>query len=157
RIGSVRLRHAGLADFTFLPDGRSLLTVGNDQMVRWWDLGTGRQTRARELPGEPRCRNLAVSPDGSMVAIPDSNKVTFWDTATGRTMRTRGSQHDVAECLTFHPDGSELAIGGARSRVTLLPRDSWEAREKEFGVRQINVPELRVGFSQNGRRMIVAN
>src|SRR4051812_7190334 len=63
RLGSVRLRHAGLRDFTLLPDGKTAVTVGDDQTVRWWDLDTGRQTRAQ--PFRVKCiRNLAISPDG---------------------------------------------------------------------------------------------
>src|SRR5688572_26488265 len=31
RLGSVRLRHAGLQDFALLPDGKTAVTVGQDQ------------------------------------------------------------------------------------------------------------------------------
>src|SRR5215218_8936318 len=49
RLGSLRLRHPGLRDFTLLPDGKTAVTVGDDQTVRWWDLESGRQTGAQQF------------------------------------------------------------------------------------------------------------
>src|SRR5438876_8554252 len=50
RLGSVRLRHPGLKDFAFLPDGKTAVTVGQDQMARWWDLKSGKQSGSTHLP-----------------------------------------------------------------------------------------------------------
>src|SRR5690242_1462593 len=50
RLGSVRLRHAGLKSFALLPDGKTAVTVGEDDTIRWWDLASGRQTRDYRLP-----------------------------------------------------------------------------------------------------------
>ena len=58
RLGSVRLRHAGLSDFVFLPDGKTVLSAGSDRVLRFWDTATGRLVRAVKLqgsagPGQP--------------------------------------------------------------------------------------------------------
>src|SRR5262249_26468138 len=76
RLGSVRLRHPELTAFTLLPDGRTAVTVGRDQMVRRWDLETGCQTHAVKLrPNSSWPRMLALSPDGSTGAtFDDSDK-----------------------------------------------------------------------------------
>src|SRR5215472_7283881 len=55
RLGSVRLRHAGSVSFVaFLPDGKTLVSAGQDQAVRWWDVKTGKELRHLDLPGLAR-------------------------------------------------------------------------------------------------------
>ena len=61
RLGSVRLRHAGLSDYICLPDGKTVLTAGNDRVLRFWDLATGRPTRTvRRYRAELRPARLLV-------------------------------------------------------------------------------------------------
>jgi WD40 repeat protein len=45
RLGSTRLRHGGMTDFSFLPDGKTLLTAGTDGVLRYWDLNMRLQKR----------------------------------------------------------------------------------------------------------------
>ena len=59
----------------YLPGGRSLVTVDDQQVVRLWDLATGRPVAAARFdpfyefgPGS-NASSLAVSPDGRQVAI----------------------------------------------------------------------------------------
>src|SRR5438034_385653 len=51
RLGSSRLRHAGLSDFVFLPGGKSVLSAGSDRVLRFWNLTSGLQVRAVRLQG----------------------------------------------------------------------------------------------------------
>src|SRR5262245_3525896 len=51
RLGSARLRHAGLSDFVLLPGGKAVLSAGSDRVLRFWDVATGRQARAVKLQG----------------------------------------------------------------------------------------------------------
>ena len=37
RLGTVRLRHAGLSSFLFLPGGKEVLSAGSDRVLRYWD------------------------------------------------------------------------------------------------------------------------
>jgi hypothetical protein len=62
RLGSVRLRHPGLQDIALCPDGKAAVTVGEDQMVRWWDLKTGRQTRSTRLLKIEYAQRLVMAP-----------------------------------------------------------------------------------------------
>src|SRR5262249_47432523 len=48
RLGTVQLRHR-LARVVFSPDGKSLVSAGTDQVVRFWDTATGRQARQTPL------------------------------------------------------------------------------------------------------------
>src|SRR5262245_21415211 len=52
RLGSIRLRHAGLSDYVFLDGGRTLLSAGSDRILRFWDVDSGRQARMVPLAGK---------------------------------------------------------------------------------------------------------
>src|SRR5690242_4933301 len=65
RMGSVRFRHAGLSDYVFLPGGKTVLTSGSDRVLRFWDVGAGRQVRGIKLQGTSGSgRAVTLSPDG---------------------------------------------------------------------------------------------
>src|SRR5205823_3662711 len=79
RLGSIRLRHAGLSDFVFLPDGKTVLSAGSDRVLRFWDTATGRMARAVRLQGDAgpgQC--VTLSPDGQMLAAHDHGKLVIW-------------------------------------------------------------------------------
>ena len=46
RLGTVRWRHGGMTEFVaFLPDGKSVLSVGEDNQVRVWEFPSGKPIR----------------------------------------------------------------------------------------------------------------
>src|SRR5947199_70946 len=58
RLGTTRWRHG--AEITFVafgPDGRTLITAGQDRTARVWDLATGREVRRF---GRPQLAPLAA-------------------------------------------------------------------------------------------------
>ena len=99
RLGSVRLRHVGLQDFTLLPNGRTAVTVGRDATVRWWDLATGRQTQSVRLPDESSYPSrLAISPDGKAVAINSWENTWVCEAETGRRVSLQTESGRVCRC-----------------------------------------------------------
>jgi WD40 repeat protein len=117
RLGSVRLRHAGLSDSVFLGDGKTILSAGNDRVLRFWDASSGRQLRAVKLqstagPG----RMVTLSPDGKMLAAQEKDEVILWEVDTGREVKRRPSKVGIG-FLYFSPDSKILAIGGYHRSV----------------------------------------
>jgi WD40 repeat protein len=157
RLGSVRLRHAGLKDFTFVPGGNSAVTVGADDTVRWWDLPTGRQTRDYRLPRAFQQLKLAVSSDGTTMAGAGDGKVLISEFAGGRAPKIIQVPDGYVDCLAYSPDGTVLAVGIAGFRLAFIDlrtgkvRDAQLAREPEGGHRDY----LRMSFSRDGRRLAV--
>jgi RNA polymerase sigma factor (sigma-70 family) len=63
----------------FSPDGKTLISCGDDKTVRFWDVATGKQVRQFDF-AEPG--NIAVSPDGKTLASVPIKKSTY-TTGTG--------------------------------------------------------------------------
>jgi WD40 repeat protein len=163
RLGSVRVRHPGLKDFTILADGRTLVSVGGDQLVRRWDLESGRQTDAVTLRAEAGRRVYpdVLSADGSRVAVKEPAAVVVYGTDTGRPVLRVPTESYAAVDVAFSPDGLHLAAGvwgDAGPRLTLYTLATGVGRDLpvEGKARANRDPGLSLGvrFSRDGRRLV---
>jgi RNA polymerase sigma factor (sigma-70 family) len=66
RMGTIRLRQP-YPQVVFPPDGKTLISVNTDLLVRTWDLGTGKFLHERRLEGtqDLALSDLAFAPDGT--------------------------------------------------------------------------------------------
>ena len=78
RLGSIRLRHAGLGDFVFLSGGKEIVSAGSDRIMRFWDWKAGKQVREVKLQGTANpSRPNALSPDGKTLAAKDMGSIVI--------------------------------------------------------------------------------
>jgi hypothetical protein len=110
----------------FTPDGRTLVSTEHDNVVRLWQVSTGKQTRALTLAvvGDARwCRAycLACAPDGQGVAVGvEDGTVRLLDLATGRERGRLEPERGVirsVRSVAFSPDGTLLAAGLSMDNV----------------------------------------
>jgi WD40 repeat protein len=118
RLGTSRWRHSTPVTYlAFTPDGKSMLTASQDDVVRLWDVCTGTETRRIDLKPkqDPIAANQAevqrrlaelrafqasgfggagigpavtLSPDGKMLAATlPTSQVQLWDVTTGKPGR----------------------------------------------------------------------
>jgi WD40 repeat protein len=107
---------AAILSLSVAPDGKTVVTVGADHTLRFWDRATG-----QELRRFPTCsRAIAFSPDGKTLAAGGVRRkehrtadLCLMDAVSGKKIRTfvGGSMSFFAK-LTFSPDGTMLAGGG---------------------------------------------
>ena len=155
RLGSVRLRHSGLGDCAVSGDGKTAVTVGDDQTIRWWDLTTGRQTRSAGLPAA--VSRFALSGDGGAMAVFAQESITLHDPRTGRALRTVLEGQKWVDSLAFSPDASRLAVGVHSSILRLVSLTTGAVREVSVAARPGPGPRafLQVAFAADGRWVVV--
>ena len=70
----------------FSPDGKMIASVGDNYFL--WDANTGKRLRTIARDTSPYHKNLAFSPDGSMIAWNNFHDIDLWDVNTGKLLRT---------------------------------------------------------------------
>ena len=137
----------------FTPDGSRVVTGSRDLTVRIWDASTGEQIAAREVPFP--AVGVAMSPDGSTVAIGTEASFHLWNFATDEF---RSSESEVRSFgVAFSPDGSRVAAGRTMD-ILVFDVASFEASEPiEFPQRGYSEEVLSVSFTADGTRLLSAH
>lgn len=136
RLGTLRWRHStAILHVAYISDGKEILTVSQDGLMRVWEADTGREMRRFVKVGNavPNVRfglkiqmaaDVMVVPDGSSVTSvglsPDGKTAvvtgqygsfTLWDVTTGKEINTikmpRGFRSNL---LVFAPDGKSFFV-----------------------------------------------
>jgi WD40 repeat protein/transcriptional regulator with XRE-family HTH domain len=102
----------GVHSVAFSPDGKTVLTGGQDSIARLWDLTTGREVR--EFIGHTKnVTSVAFSPDGKYVLTgSDDHTARLWDAETGRKIRVVTANVAGVSTAAFTPDGKYFLTSG---------------------------------------------
>jgi WD40 repeat protein len=100
----------------FSPDGRTLLSVGDDGEIRIWDVAARREVR-RWKAHEGGITTLAQTADGRTLATGGRDgAIRLWDVASGKEKwKFEGLRGDV-EGLSLSADGRTLAASASGLR-----------------------------------------
>jgi WD40 repeat protein len=107
----------GVNSLSFSPDGRLLASGGNDGMARVWEAKTGNQISAM-IGGAFSIPGLAFSPDGTTLAIMNSNMIRLRDLETKRIIGSLRAENPLYS-IAYHPDGSLIAAGDSNGQILL--------------------------------------
>ncbi|NER45577.1 MAG: NACHT domain-containing protein [Symploca sp. SIO1A3] len=108
-----------LAGHDITPQGQTLVTGGEDQTVRVWDVNTGSCLRVLEIPINWML-SIGLSPDGQTLATgSDSKTVKFWDLATGECIQTLPDYNSYVWTVAFSLDGTKLVTGSEDTTVKI--------------------------------------
>jgi WD40 repeat protein len=165
--GKDRNAFAGHATFLqqviFTADGKSLLTVAGEAVVRRWEAATGKESASFASPGYWDL-GVALSPDGKILALYDpSGDVRLIDVAKGDDLQTlKFGGQPLERYAVFSPDSRTVAITspeeakvhlydvatGRSKRELVLPN-----RPEDEGI----PVQRRVAFSPDGRLVAVSD
>jgi RNA polymerase sigma factor (sigma-70 family) len=165
QLGTSPLR-IGNSAFALTPDGRAIVTVSPEGIVRKFDANTGRLLERRLLTDgtdvDPvgQC-HAQLTPDGKTAAIYDRSdggrRVTVWDVPSGtKVFRRASTEGRSIGAHALSPDGKQLAAAETTdgNTVTLQVYDLKTGRMKELGSLEFNVYDVR--FTTNGKRVLVS-
>ncbi|MDH3540104.1 MAG: winged helix-turn-helix domain-containing protein [Acidimicrobiia bacterium] len=137
----------------FTADGSRVVTGSRDLTVRIWDALTGEQIAARDVPLP--ALGVAMSPDGSTVAIGTEASFHLWNFVTDQFESFESNDQFFG--VAFSPDGSRVAAGRT---VDILVFDvaSFEASDPIESTDKVAFDKvLSVGFTGDGTRLLTAH
>jgi WD40 repeat protein len=93
----------------FSPDGRTLASGGRDEIIKLWDVVSGKEDQ--QLRGHRGAvYSLAFAPDGKTLASGSEDQtVRLWDPATGKSIDPATGHLGLIDSLAFSADGKTLA------------------------------------------------
>ena len=121
---TIEAHHGWVRAVAVSPDGALLASVGNDMVVRLWNMQDGKLVR--EMKGHTsHIYNVAFHTDGTQLATGDLMcNVIHWDVASGEQKRTWQAKSLVkfdktfvaniggVRSMAFNNDGTRLAVSG---------------------------------------------
>lgn len=160
------ISHPNALSIAFSPVGKTLASAGMDQLIKLWNLDTGREQLT--LAGHTNPVNaVTFSPDGRLVAsgggIPgDLNfgvqgqdyTVRVWDAARGRALHVLSGHTQPVYAAAFSPDGRILASGSGDGTVKL-----WDVKTgREIStLRWYVYAVMALAFSPDGKLLASGN
>ncbi|MCB1241507.1 MAG: caspase family protein [Verrucomicrobiales bacterium] len=166
---------AKIWDLLFTPDGETLISVGEDKAVYFWDVANG--TLKGTLRGhigdgkEGQINAAALSPDGRWLALGglltfnsvDGPAIRIIDLETNEVAAMLWGHSDVVQALSFSDDGRRLASGSHDKSVRIWDLPAELGQRKSGALARIETSkELQghtrevyaVAFLPGGERLI---
>jgi WD40 repeat protein len=89
------------------PDGKTILSLNDEKMVRVWDVGTGKTVRKHPVSET----KFVLRPDGKeFVSVDDQHALCVWDVATGKVVRRFPGWTHTLRDMAIDPAGKQLAV-----------------------------------------------
>ncbi len=157
---------AVINSLAFTPDGKFIVSAGDDKVIRVWDWLAGktvRTIRGQSTPGDGgKIAAIAISSDGVWLAAAglfpgnteDRFAIRLYDFASGKLAgQLKGHEHAV-HGLAFSPDNKQL-ISGSFDRTAIL----WDIATRQVRHRLLGHSEQiwTVGFTPNGTRAVTGS
>jgi RNA polymerase sigma factor (sigma-70 family) len=127
-------------NFAFTPDGKTLATPDMGDVLRLWEVASGKERAQLPVPFRSE---MAFSPDGRVLVLSDrEGTLHLCRTATGQELqRLRGHRSELT-CLAFAADAKKLASGSWDTTALVWDVSRLlERNEEPRGERDIRPPE----------------
>lgn len=154
---------AKIKSVLFTPDGKYLVSAGDDKVIRIWDWRAGKTVRTirGEIGRGPagQIHALALSPDGRWLASAGrmpNNEIRLFDFASGELVGLLRGHSGPVNALAFSPDGTKLISGAGIGDLSAIV---WDVANKAPLSRFVghSAPIYAVSFTLDGERAVTGS
>ena len=119
------LGHSGSVNtLAVTPDGKLLLTGGDDRTVRVWEVTSGKQLRSFQGHMQ-KVTAVSVRGDGRQVAsASEDGAIRLWDLSTSDDHRALSEATEPVWAVAISPDGKKLAAAGGDKTIRIYDPDT---------------------------------
>ena len=145
-----RLRgHRGaVTAVAFSPDEKLLASSGADNIVKLWDMTTGKELFT--LRGHlAAVTSVCFSPDGARLVSGAGNVVKIWDVTTGKELASLPGHTAQVTSVAFSPDAVHVASGSEDKTVRVEQSD----RADRMLFQKHDDAVASVAFDQDGQKL----
>ncbi len=144
-----KLPNGTVEDFIFSPDGKQLVTLGDDRTIRLWDLETQKQPLSKSQLAQSKVESISFSSDGQTIATVDSEGIVRLLDFQGNLIKEFTGLLKVTS-VSFSPNAQIIATTGDSGMIRLL--DLQGKVVKEFSAHPGKVTS--VSWSQDGQNIV---
>ncbi len=135
----------------FSPDGATLLTAGEDQTARLWDVTTGRMSRSLTGHTGPVVQAVFAPHGDRLLTTSADGTARLWNTADGRTLHILTAPDTGAVvAAAWSPDGSRVATAYHDGSVHVWDTASGQER---LAIPVADAEVASVAWSSDGTRL----
>jgi WD40 repeat protein/DNA-directed RNA polymerase subunit RPC12/RpoP len=136
-------------EFVVSPDGKLVLSWGNDKTMRLWDVETGKELR--QLEGHLDKAAGVFSPDSTRILTFSTDKtLRLWDVKSGKQLKKlEGHTEPPSGC--FSPDGKQALSYGPDETIRLWDLETGQ-EIRQFG--EVLFKVNTAAFVADGKRVV---
>ncbi|MGB3652427.1 MAG: AAA-like domain-containing protein [Rivularia sp. (in: cyanobacteria)] len=140
-----------LRSASWSPDGKHIVTVGEDRIVRIWDLSDEIPGTTVTIKSKDNIRGASWSPDNKYIVTPADKSVLIWDTDGKQLARFEGHS-DMVNSVNFSPDGKKI-ITASNDKTARV----WDISGNQLLLSKHDSKLVYATFSPDGKHILTTN